>query len=740
MDIVTGLNGTLVCQSFRRKSRGVFYGNNPLKFDTPVLYAQVSLSALVTAILQYFLTPLGETAFISQMIGGILLGPSIIGNHFSSLQSVFARQSFYICETFAFFGCMLFLFLVGVKMDISMVRKSGKKAVGIGLCTFFIPLIFNTTFASILTKCVSMDTHLHKSLVSVAALEAQTSFYVISCLLADLKLLNSELGRLAISSSLISGICSWIWFLIVTTTKQSLRGQHFLFGPMILGIVVPDGPPLGSALVEKLDSYVSGVLLPLFFVVSGAKIKFSLITLKNFGIVQLLAIFSFIGKLIGTMLPSLYCKMPVLDALLLGLIMNAQGITDILILKSSMRLQLIDEESSAIMILSMILITGTITPIVKLLYKPSKRYTPYKRRTIQHAGQDAELRILACIYHENNTLSFINLLEISHATPKSPICFYVVHLTELAGRSFPLLVAHQPKKNNSIHSHQSDHIINAFKLYAQQHEGLVMVNPFTSISPYVTMHEDVCALAQEKRASLVIIPFHKQWTISGTKELENTIRSVNRNILRKSPCSVGILVDRGTLQCAGTHMSTRKPLYSIGMIFLGGQDDREALAYGMRVSEHPNVRLTVVRFIDYSKRSKYSLHKDLDFDVTNEFRHAIKGNRRHVYKEEVVKDSVEMISVIKTVENSYDLILLGRRHPSELMLVVGLTAWNEFPELGFIGDLLVSSDSSCRVSVLVVQQQAFACEEVVNSPNKFMGSSCTVLDMPLESRKFWPTS
>jgi len=115
-------------------------------------------------------------------------------------------------------------------------------------------------------------------------------------------------------------------------------GQHFMLGPMVLGLAVPDGPPLGSALVDKLDSYVSSILLPCYFMFSCARINLSLINMKAAGIVEMLALCSLLGKLMGTMLPSLYYDMPVQDSLILGLIMSAQGITDILILQQGMLL------------------------------------------------------------------------------------------------------------------------------------------------------------------------------------------------------------------------------------------------------------------------------------------------------------------------------------------------------------------------------------------------------------------
>lgn len=342
---------------------------------------------------------------------GIFLGPSILGYDNAFVQTVFPRTSFYVNGTFAFFGCMLFMFLVGVRMDLGLVTNSGKRALAIGLCCFFVPFLLNTSVALILQRTVNMEPVLHKSIISIAVFQSSSSFYVTACLLTDLKLLNSELGRIAVSSSMISGMLSWALLIIGFTVRQSsfgngytlpflaislcfmllvivyvLRpvmlsmvrhinsgsgikerhifsvfvmvlccaflgefiGQHFMLGPMILGLAVPDGPPLGSALVDKLDSYVSSILLPSYFVFSGASIDLCSIQWKTFGIVWILVFSSFFAKLVATMVPSLLCKMPLVDAFALGLVLSAQGITDILIWQHGMLLFVMNSSTSLV--------------------------------------------------------------------------------------------------------------------------------------------------------------------------------------------------------------------------------------------------------------------------------------------------------------------------------------------------------------------------------------------------------
>ncbi|KAK9289821.1 hypothetical protein L1049_007981 [Liquidambar formosana] len=152
------------------------------------------------------------------------------------------------------------------------------------------------------------------------------------------------------------------------------------------------------------------------------------------------------------------------------------------------------------------------------------------------------------------------------------------------------------------------------------------------------------------------------------------------------------------------------------MVFLGGPDDREALAYATRMAEHPTIRLTVLRIIAVGEHSDNLTEKRLDMNAINDFRISTIDKKRIVYKEEGVTGAAGTTRVVTSLDtDDYELILVGRRHDSESPLVNGLAEWKEIEELGVIGDMLGSSDFKSKASVLVVQQQALVVEEMVES-------------------------
>ena len=94
----------------------------------------------------------------------------------------------------------------------------------------------------------------------------------------------------------------------------------------------------------------------------------------------------------------------------------------------------------------------------------------------------------------------------------------------------------------------------------------------------------------------------------------------------------------------------------------------------------------------------------LDNEFLSEFRTNISGNYYAKYIEEPVIEGAGTASVLRTLKNHYELVVVGRRHHGLSPLLSGLTEWNENRELGVIGDLLASSDFLGNTTILVVQQ------------------------------------
>jgi hypothetical protein len=162
------------------------------------------------------------------------------------------------------------------------------------------------------------------------------------------------------------------------------------------------------------------------------------------------------------------------------------------------------------------------------------------------------------------------------------------------------------------------------------------------------MHQDICHVAEEKRVTMIILPFHKQWKIevdedneSQEEVIENVgheWRSVNQKVLKNAPCSVAVLVDRGFGNGSWTPGPNGTVAQRICLIFFGGPDDREALELVKKLAEHPVVKVTVIRFVEKEDGSNVgNLKLDPSLSKTSERNYSFSTATMNRQKEKVNK-------------------------------------------------------------------------------------------------------
>ena len=363
--------------------------------------------------------------------------------------------------------------------------------------------------------------------------------------------------------------------------------------------------------------------------------------------------------------------------------------------------QMLKLPSFTLMVLVSTLMTAVATPLFSTLYNPTRPYMVNKRRTIQHTAPNAELHLVACIHDQESVTWLINLLEVSNPTLSSPFVVYALHLVELLGRAAPIFIDHEKHEKQYGEANYAT-VHSALKYYQETRGDFVRIHPFTAVSPRKSMYQDICELALVKKATLIILPFH-----TGSIDMNGNISHlVNTNILDHAPCSVAILVDKAQQRSQLMSRSIRGSTYHFAVLFLGGADAREALAYADRMAGNPDVSITVIRFLTENYERDDGLEKKLDDGLVTWFWVKNEANEQVIYREVVVRNGEETVSAIQAMNNDlYDLWIVGRTHGINPTLLEGLAHWSENRELGVIGDYVASVDFSSTASVLVLQQQ-----------------------------------
>lgn len=299
-------------------------------------------------------------------------------------------------ETLGSFAFVFYWFLEGVKVDVGMVKKTGSKAVVTGIVTVLFPIfVANLVFGKLRETGGKYLTGVeYRTLIFMQSI---TTFTGISRLIRDLQINHSEFGRIVLSTAMVSdvtgfgvnlvGLVAWsdwrvsglqgvglvgyvifmIWvvrpamfWVIRRTPEERPVKECFIYiiiilafggfvylkmirlfpavGPFILGLCVPHGPPLGSLLIQKFESFNTGILLPLFLFFSmlqidGPWLVYEIGQLRHYDgqLYEALTIIIVVGvaKIIFSTIPPLLARMPLTDSFVMALILSNKGIVEL---------------------------------------------------------------------------------------------------------------------------------------------------------------------------------------------------------------------------------------------------------------------------------------------------------------------------------------------------------------------------------------------------------------------------
>lgn len=256
--------------------------------------------------------------------------------------------------------------------------------------------------------------------------------------------------------------------------------------------------------------------------------------------------------------------------------------------------QVLNEEMFAIMVLMALVTTFMTTPSVVAIYKPLN----YGGLDSTRSNGKGKLRILACVRSPRDVPCIIKLVE-SFSTSNGSVTLYVMHLMELTDRPSSIAMVQRTRRNGVPFIHglckgrSRDEIEAAFSIYeqARDQKQRIKIRHLKSVSALETMHEDICNVAECKKVWTIVLPY----MVTGWG-------MVNQRVMENAKCSVAVLSHQ---EAGESSISSGEGPQRVGVVFIGGHNDRKALETGSRMAQNSKIIVTLLQFSDNTITSPY---------------------------------------------------------------------------------------------------------------------------------------
>ncbi|KAK0591792.1 hypothetical protein LWI29_008186 [Acer saccharum] len=217
----------MACQAFTTiindDSKGIWFEDYLSNTIFPLFMVQLILSFFFSKLIYYVLRPLKQPKFVSDVLTGMILGPSVMGCKKKMMNLIFQPKNMLLNNTISAIAGIYFIFINSVKMDKSRILPTAKKSWHVGLTCFIVPWVVSVFVYYQLQDNIPGIVKGNFPIL-LLALSCLSFIHVIVHSLGELNLLTSELGNLAISSATVYEIIGWCLLSLVMLTQGPTQG------------------------------------------------------------------------------------------------------------------------------------------------------------------------------------------------------------------------------------------------------------------------------------------------------------------------------------------------------------------------------------------------------------------------------------------------------------------------------------------------------------------------------------
>jgi Kef-type K+ transport system membrane component KefB len=372
----------------------------------------------------------GQPAVVGEMLAGVLLGPSLLGHALPTVEAfLFPPSSMPALHLISQLGVILFMFVVGMELDLEGLRHRARATVVISNAGIVVPFCLGTLlsvflYAGYAPAGVPFATF---ALFSGVAMSV-TAFPVLARIISERGLTGTPLGTTGIGCAAMADVTAWCllavvlavgrgsgigapifaaacaaalaWVMLKVVRPNATRifgttgalvappallslvlvsmfvaallteiiGIHALFGAFLAGVAVGGAVDLRDPVRRAIEPLSAAVLVPVFFAYSGLRTEVGLVRgLEGWLVCAVIVATAVAGKLGGTAIAARWTGIAWRQSLALGALMNTRGLMELIVLNVGYDLGILSPALYTMMVVMALATTCMTGPILGAL-------------------------------------------------------------------------------------------------------------------------------------------------------------------------------------------------------------------------------------------------------------------------------------------------------------------------------------------------------------------------------------
>jgi Kef-type K+ transport system membrane component KefB len=396
-----------------------------------ILLLQIIAILLTCRFFGWLFMKMGQPTVMGEILAGIVLGPSILGHFAPEISGfLFREESLANINILSQFGLILFMFAIGMELDVGEVRRKLKETILISHTSIIIPFFFGMLTAYfVYDRYADQATLFLPFALFIGISMSITAFPVLARIIQERGLTKSHLGTVTLASAANGDITAWCLLAVVIAIAQAgtmlsaiysilfsglyllamffivrpilrmvghiyhnkelidkgmvalmflilicssyftqILGLHALFGAFIAGVIMPANLKFRKILTEKVEDVSLALFLPLFFVSTGLRTEIALLnTPELWQVCGAITLAAIIGKFGGAFVSARFVGENFKDSLYIGALMNTRGLMELVILTIGYEMHILSPPMFVMLVLMTLVTTFMTAPLMALI-------------------------------------------------------------------------------------------------------------------------------------------------------------------------------------------------------------------------------------------------------------------------------------------------------------------------------------------------------------------------------------